>query len=478
MKKFITKTLILAAAMACLAQVAKAQDVTVLHMKDGTTHRFANGIFNSTNISFWSYVPDSTVSSYTTRHNDGYTVDWNADAVWHVNGQYSIGVCWVDDYPTSYYYTCRHGLLFGSTPNLTADHCDSLKYYESDYDASMYTNGRNVDLEHVHYMIIGQDKLSTRFIENTAYGMVLYLRNVKDNRINAPLEIGKTYYYRTFIEPFVLKDGKRQSEFLYGPEKSIRIPRVMADFGYSANKEAATDEACAAFTAKHINDSLTVLTWDDLKPLWTEWRATDEGSKVDLTADTTTEQFEDGTGYRLNRLPDEFWAWLKRQEIVIDAFDDLKKVSTTINASGEIMSTVSTDRISNDDAAWGIPGGKYIRFTPLLTTVNHSAMYNSMRVVPGVHYRLQINFAPETQYDDEESMLPTRVRVEANGTTLLNNQDVSATSVTTLEVPDFCTTVMGLDLLIATRVTSSQVRNKLYNRILRIAEIRLTPLAD
>lgn len=469
--------MILAAAMAYLAQVAKAQDVTVFHMKDGTTYRFANGIFNSTNISFWSYVPDSTVSSYITSHDNGYTVDWNADAVWNVNGQYSVGVCWVDNYPTT--QTCRHGLLFGSTPNLTADHCDSLKYYESDYNASMYTNGRNVDLEHVHYTIIGQDKLSTRFIENTAYGMVLYLRNVKDNRINAPLEIGKTYYYRTFIEAFVLKDGKRQSEFLYGPEKSFRIPRVMKDFGFFANKETPTDEACATFTRKHINDSLTVLTQNDLEPLWTEWRATDEGGKVDLTTDITSDQFDDGMGYRLNRLPDEFWAWLNRQEIVIDAFDDLKEVSRVKDASGDIVPTVSPEKITDDGATWGIPGGKYIRFTPLWTNTNHSAIYSSMRVVPGVHYRLQINFAPETQYDDEDSKLPTLVRVTANGSTVLYNQEeVSATTVTTLEVSDFCSTVMGLDLHIETRATSAQIRTKKYNRIMRIAEIRLTPLPE
>ena len=177
-------------------------------------------------------------------------------------------------------------------------------------------------------------------------------------------------------------------------------------------------------------------------------------------------------------MPGKFYTWLTKQKMVIDAFDGLKEVSTYRDENYYYQPTVSPDQITVDDAAWGIHGGRYVRFTPLRTTTNNSATYSCAKVVPGVRYRLLIIFAPETVYDDEEAKLPTLVRVTANGSIQADRQEVSATEVTTLDLPDFSTKVMGLDLKIETCVTSAQIRNKKYNRILRIAQIRLTPIEE
>ena len=64
-------SILLAIALTC-SIAASAQDVIVLHMKDGTTRRFPNGQRETTHISFYDYVPmdiektnlwDTTVST-------------------------------------------------------------------------------------------------------------------------------------------------------------------------------------------------------------------------------------------------------------------------------------------------------------------------------------------------------------------------------------------------------------------------------
>ena len=59
---------------------------------------------------------------------------------------------------------------------------------------------------------------------------------------------------------------------------------------------------------------------------------------------------------------------------------------------------------------------------------------------------------------------------------LFKNQEIPATIVTTLESDNVSTQAMGIDIRIATNITNSEYRYKTYNRILRIAEIRLIPV--
>ena len=58
MKKNIAITLILAAMLTGSVLTAWAQDVTVLHMKDGTTRRYSNGNMYTTSMKFWQFTPE------------------------------------------------------------------------------------------------------------------------------------------------------------------------------------------------------------------------------------------------------------------------------------------------------------------------------------------------------------------------------------------------------------------------------------
>lgn len=476
------KNSILLAILLLCSIFATAQDAIVLHMKDGTTRRFPNGQRETTHIRFYDYVPTDIDKDqwYTVSmtHDNGYSTEWDVNCVWHIENQYAVGLFWKDDFPQI--FQSRHGLCFGTKPNLSIDNCEQKAYSTDVQIKEDYVSTSTYDFSYsypsCHYIIIGQKMAKNMMMDvrrSSGNSARFYLADTLNNRINTYLEPGQTYYYRTFAEGQV--EGK--TEVFYGKEHSFTVPRVMADFGYYPYVRG-TDEAVAAFNA-HYPDGV-VITWDDLEQFWNLWRTSDEGKQIDLTADITTDTFEDGTGYRLNRIPDEFYAWITQHEVVIDAFDGLVDVSKVIGSDSEIFETATQDSVDNVDAKWNVPGGKYIRFRPAINTVNIDVTYSSNEVAPGIRYKLILNFAPETEYDatDPEmasQLLPTMVNVYANGNMIVSREVIPTTKLTTIVIDDFSPMGTSLNLKYETRVTASQFRSGTYNRTMRIAEARLIP---
>ena len=128
-------------------------------------------------------------------------------------------------------------------------------------------------------------------------------------------------------------------------------------------------------------------------------------------------------------------------------------------------------------------------FEPLITTMNQSITYRSKEVVPGVRYKLQLNFAPETDEENMAEKYPTKICVYSiNGSKsdkiTLPGEDkkgavtIPTTETTTIEVDNFSTTAVGLNLQYQTAVLNNEWRKKIFNRVMRIAEMRLTPMTD
>ena len=468
---------------------ATAQDVTVLHMKNGTTKRYTNGVKGSTHIDFYEHTSGKTFSpDYTTTHENGYSVDWGVNYVTRLHDEYVIGLFWEDNVPVN--FQAKHGVCFGTKAGLTVDNCEQ-KMYATDARVKVGSSTGNlsqVTNDQTHYMWIGPwiEKDMTMYLDH----VTLVTTDSLENHIKTPLEKGQTYYYRMFAEGQVIEGGQQKTVVFYDDERSFRVPHVMDDFDYYSYP-CATEEALNAFVAAHLPDSITAPTWQQLEPLWNKWRATDEGKNIDLSADITTEEFDDGTGYRLNRIPDEFYTWIANREVVIDPFD-VAEISKVYNSAvGDSSLTAMPDYVTNIDTKWDVPGGKYVRFTPVFATMNHSFTYKSNEVIPGVRYKLCLNFAPETEIENTDStasmFLPTKIRVyfieggQKNKidlpTDVKNSTEVSATEVTSIEV-DFSTTAMGLNLRYETDVSSNNIRKGTYNRILRIAEAKLIPIKD
>ena len=166
--------------------------------------------------------------------------------------------------------------------------------------------------------------------------------------------------------------------------------------------------------------------------------------------------------------------------MVIDAFDGLVAVSKVIDSYHQDVETVTRDSVDNVDVNWNVPGGKYIRFRPVINTINHDVTYSSNEVAPGIRYKLVLNFAPETEYDVTDTemanqLLPTIVNVYANGNRIVDRKEIPTTEPTAIVIDDFSPVGMTLDLKYETRVTNAQVRSGKYNRTMRIAEARLIP---
>ena len=223
--------------------------------------------------------------------------------------------------------------------------------------------------------------------------------------------------------------------------------------------------------ATHFPSNVTAPTRAQLEPLWDIWRQTAQGAAYDLTPYISTKTFDDGIGYRLDKIPDEFYDWLIHREVYIDIWNGI--IGTVRAPNPEL--------VTNVDASWGVPNNMWVCIAPESQSVNPEVIFRSDEVIPGVNYKLQLTFAPETREGDNYNNKPGCVKIVyypnkygSTGTnTLINSSDVSGTEVTTLLTDAFNVSTIGLDLSIQSRVSNKMATT--YNRTLRIAQIRLIP---
>ena len=161
--------------------------------------------------------------------------------------------------------------------------------------------------------------------------------------------------------------------------------------------------------------------------------------------------------------------------IVIDPIDGLSSVSF----SGDEPS-VTYQRVSDVDAQWGIPNNNYVCFEPTSSIINVYALFHSDKVEPGMRYKVQVVFAPETRED--KGLLPCKVNIDVQDgsnnsiKSLTAGFPTSATEVTTFEADTVEMSQKDFYLKIETSTSNSEIRGKKFNRVFRIAEIRLIPL--
>lgn len=498
MKRFLLCT---TALMVTIAS-AIAQEVINIHMKDGSVKSFNNGIRKSTAIDFWSYEPDTTHFDIVTGHENGYSASWDVNGIDHSGNQYTVLVYWTDMLPTA--FEAEHGVCFGTQPGLTVENCDAYMLYTSNAHTSRSLNSNDTLKHYEHYMLIGAGIPSLGRMAVSApdvpyekqqwwsdfytppYELWFSQADSLCNFIKQQLEYGQTYFYRTFAKA-TYAEGSNPVYF-YGTEHSFRVPNVMGDNGYY-NRPVPTAEAMEEF-GQLFPEGTFIPAWEKFEPLWNLWRTTDEGSAIDLTADITTKQFDDGTGYRLHRIPSEFYTWLTQREIEIDPIEGEFAVSTIYDAhNNDYIETFVCHPVTDVDATWGVPGNNYMKFVPAEASYSSpSVTYSCHELVPGTKYQLQVFFAPETVVEptDENSsaLAPTKARIILNCTRngqsetkrVISSYEVPATEVTTIAI-DECLSEIDLGVKVESRVTNSNINNG-YNRILRIAGMKLTPLTE
>lgn len=435
-------------------------DILKMYMKNGSVYSKVCGK-NTAGIQLFKYYPYDYTYISTTQHQNNYIAEWNVSGVRMIDGCYSVGIFLSNN--LSYFENIRHGICFGTSPNLSVEQSDYVQYVD---DSSEFGYNNR------YYIFIGSIKLPM-YLDGYYY----YNQVGEHNWLKTPLEYGKTYYYRTFVQGDMMQHGEMKTLTFYDVEKSFRVPKVMEDAGFKGFP-IPTEEACKAF-GSHFPDSVKAPSKEQITDLLHEWQQTDEAQQIDLSAYCTPVEFDNGTAYALNRIPDEFYAWLTHREVVIDAYRNIAELSKMESAGGDILETISPQLISDVDPSWNIPNNRYVRFEQLVATMNHSVKYRSNEVIPGIPYKLQVTFAPETR---DVLKLPLKVDIDAfsmygnEGVSLVKNMTASETEVTTFEIDNIDVKEMGLDLVIRTNVSSREHRNKMYTREMRIADIRLIPL--
>ena len=433
-------------------------DILKMYMKDGTVHSRVCGKY-SANIYWFTYNPYDNQYKSITKHQNDYSVEWNVNAVGKTDGSYCVGIAW-ENHLTGF-NNVRSGICFGKNPDLNIEESEYVQYVD---DSSEFPYNRSK-----HYMFIGSKLLPMYLtgcgdfvVESHGSGDIVIGR---DNWLKVPLEYGETYYYRTFIQGDMMQHGEMKTLTFYDKEKSFRVPKVIDDAGYEGCP-IPTEDACQKFTV-HFPDSVTPPSRSQLKDLWIEWLKTEEAQKIDLSADCSPIEFDNGVVYDLHRIPDEFYTWLIHRNVIVDV----------VHGITEWENATWTFKVS--EASWNLPYEYYI-IANALGGINPMITYRCGGVVPGVRYKLQITFVP----DVDNGAKPTRLRVtskplENSGgtmseTRLFNSVDIPPTEITVLEADDVTTKTMGVDLVLQTNIMARQIST--FSREIRIADIRFVPV--
>lgn len=193
------------------------------------------------------------------------------------------------------------------------------------------------------------------------------------------------------------------------------------------------------------------------------------------------------------------------QYIIVEAESrsSIKEISKVVDSHGDSINTASavSRYVTNDnknfyDRVWN---NSFVEFVPSISTVNHSVLFNLSNVLSNVGYDIYLVTAPALANDSnatEAQRLPTLMRCTINQPgekpdQIKGEDGKVADFITTPDAIDYfllaedykfnvCTygitdENMQVTLKVETRVTSSQVRNNVYTRTMRIDCVLLVP---
>jgi hypothetical protein len=327
-----------------------------------------------------------------------------------------------------------------------------------------------------------------------------------------PLLHGQTYYYRIAAHiPALRRDGGHDTLTVYGPEYAFRIPNLMAESGL-VPAEVVTDgltyptpEAWDAFLEGVSADAGDALSDETrfalpdaatLGQMWVKWLQTTEGQAQDFTS-TTDRQYDDGTIHFIDEVPAAFYQWARGRELVFSTLDNVLPVNISVLNQPKPQSEWSLVTITKED--WPLDKRTYIKVSPLTYqyTSNTTAVidFDTRELLPGIKYCLSVTFAPEGELEDTEEnawyFTSTRLQMgfyldgNSNQVEYLINPEQSdltgtryflqsGTTPVTITLNDV---VMGNRVLrIASAVRPPDLHKKTQINILRVAEVRLTPI--
>lgn len=449
-----------------------SDNLVVLYIKDGTTKQFEEyGATMSTdgrNCSmFFGNMQNLCYITKVPKYGMTWE-EWNENVYYsnHEDNNYYVALAWW--VPEMRVCPQRHGVCLGGKPGLTLEECDNVVEFDEEHK-----------INETPYILVGSEKA---FYYDKVHDMydLGRLGNIDQlyNWLNLPLECGQTYYYRPFAVYSYESGGQEKEYICYGSEESFRIPKLKADFGYGT-EPIVPDEVWKSFMGSHFDEKDNCKeNWELLSKLFDEWL---DYSQTDWTPYSLDVEFDDGIGYQIKQIPDEFYTWLMKREIVIRP--TIASYRDQVMSDGEVIPLV-VKRVTGVSEEWQIPNNEYLVVESSAPTINCEIQFTNLGIMPNVHYKVTIVFAPETREEmkDTHYMLPTQVRIgtpyqqfEFNGS---NDVVIPATEVTTLVYNDYVSPSFDANntLNIKTHVSATQLRTNTYSRIMHIGQIKLTPI--
>ena len=485
----------------CVCIQLKAQDVIVVQRKDGSVQRFLHGIYKA-DVHFWGSDtedgPIEGVSQYLFPQSPSLGGGWKNVSAYVKNAQneYLVVFLWDTNAPTD----LPQQFCLSSHPQVDLEHCDTAfqtpESYTSVYDGSRLKY-------YSHCIVIGtQEAWRGTWIEKQGADFNdIHSGYVQDT----PLHHGQTYYYRIAAHiPSLRSDGGHDTLTVYGPEYSFRIPDLMVESDEVPTLIAKDGlvypslQAWELYRLAHFEADVELPDAEAFGKMWMQWLQTPQGQTLD-TSTAVPHVFDDGTIFFLPDVPEAFHEWVMSREIVITNLTGTRP--TTIFVTNQWKPQCEWSLVTTEREDWPLPLQTYIKATPIAytstTNYNSAIDFDTRGMMPGVTYRLTVTFAPEGELPQTEEnawyYTPTRLQMgfypdgESNKVEYLINSEQSnfmgtryflqsGTEPTTFTFTAPTGAAPNRFFRISTVVRPPDLNSKVQINVLRVAEVRLTPV--
>ena len=352
-------------------------------------------------------------------------------------------------------YGYNWGILYSTTPNVTVESGELIQL-----DNSQTKTLSNLVNDSVNALIGNSSRLS---------GLT--------NRNPINLEYETTYYIRAFVKSEVSNNVVKH---FYSNEISVNTGKpAMIYYGVTADPAQYAETGYVMPTGSAWASFIERFSYfnrysESILDAWNNYLTPERIASIKSQCNTVYECRE-GMLYILDNIGDDFYKY------ALDFYDD----AFAMDGYTEDTKLLSCDATSPThvtcDATWNIPNNEYWEYKGLATTSNQSVEIPfSQPLMANFYYNVEITFAPDVS---EAETLPTKYDVSIYGSNEKGNSrkimtvknqvtNVGAVTVATLDsiqVPYFG------EASVEIKQTASR-NDKIYSRILRISQIKVTPV--
>lgn len=429
-----------------------AQKALIIHKTDGTKVEIPMETLQGFDFSGKGLVKDDDYVQLTNLQlHSGTVLDITLSISFHTDDPYLSTL-------TNLQYGQDWGILYATTPDVSIE------------------NGELVVLD--DKQIARVTSLKKALLENIPFGESKTLDGLK-NPSPIDLEFESTYYFRAFVRR-PASDGSEETYF-YSKEQSLYTDKpTMLYYGVEVNPALYAEsgyvmvsaEAWTAFMAQYPHFAGGEPATDIFAELWNEYLTKQRIEQLKPQC-TTVYECSDGTIYVLDAVGEDFANYLLalcNQPIIMSGYVDEEHYSTSIQTHVEC------------GEEWNIPNNEYWAYAPATSTGNPKVEFElSKPLLAGYKYKVEITFAPDIAGADK---LPNKYNLTL--TSMSSEGKKKTYKIVTNQVTEVleCTTVTFEDIPSegfgnATFELAGKVgaRDKAYSRILRIAQIKMTPVA-